>query len=113
LIIGHQGGVVIHFNSRIGDDCVILQNVTLGAASDATFMRGPVLGNRVKVGCGAVIIGGITIGDDVHIGPNTVVTTNIPAGSIVVAPPPRVILLKKKERESAVDCKHDNECVAR
>ena len=72
------------------------QNVTIGAANEETVDRAPVLGNRVDVGCGAVIIGGIVIGDEVRIGPNAIVTMNIPAGSTVVAPAPRIIQLKKR-----------------
>jgi serine O-acetyltransferase len=96
LAIGHQSGIVIHGSSQIGDDCVIRQNVTLGAASAETVQHGPTLMNRVEVGCGAVIIGRIVIGDDVRIGPNAVVTTNIPPGSTVVAPPPRIVQLSKR-----------------
>jgi serine O-acetyltransferase len=95
LTIGHQGGIVIHPFSKIGDDCIIRQNVTLGAGSPETVERAPVLMNRVEVGCGAVIVGGIVIGDNVRIGPNAVVTMNVPAGSTVVAPPPRVIQVRK------------------
>jgi len=96
LTIGHQGGIVIHNSSHIGDDCIIRQNVTLGAASVETVQHGPTLMNRVEVGCGAVIMGNIVIGDDVRIGPNAVVTMNIPAGSTVVAPPPRIVQLSKR-----------------
>lgn len=30
VIFGHQGGIVVHGGSRIGDDCIIRQNCTLG-----------------------------------------------------------------------------------
>ena len=86
---------MIHHFSKIGDDCLIHQNVTLGAATDETIDRGPILGNRVEIGAGAALIGGVVIGDDVRIGPNAVVTMNIPAGSTVVAPPPRIFQMKK------------------
>jgi serine O-acetyltransferase len=101
LTIGHQGGIVIHDSTRIGDDCIIRQNVTLGAASVETVEHGPTLMNRVEVGCGAVIMGNIVIGDDVRIGPNAVVTMNIPAGSTVVASPPRIIQLSKRPLPSS------------
>ena len=56
--IGHQGGIVIHPRSVIGDDCSIHQNVTLGAASDDAWeSQAPVLGNRVALGAGVVILG--------------------------------------------------------
>ena len=45
----------------------------------------------MKVGAGAVLAGPISIGDDVVIGPNAVVMTNVPAGSIVTAPPSRIM----------------------
>jgi serine O-acetyltransferase len=90
LRIAHEGSVMIHPSVVIGDDCLIRQNVTIGIASnDAT--KAPRLGDRVEVGAGAVIIGGITIGDDAHIGPNAVVTMNVPAGGMAVATPARVI----------------------
>lgn len=84
----HQGGIVVGA-ARIGDDCVVRQNVTIGQATyDGPR---PVLGDRVDVGAGAVLVGGIRIGDDVKIGPNAVVTRNVPARSVVVAPPARII----------------------
>jgi serine O-acetyltransferase len=95
ITIGHQGGIVIHPGAKIGNDCIIRHNVTLGAASVETVQHGPILMDRVEVGCGAVIMGNIVIGSDVRIGPNTVVTMNIPAGSTVVAPAPRVVQIQK------------------
>jgi serine O-acetyltransferase len=94
VLVGHQHGIVVHPNAAIGDDCVIIQGVTIGQDRDT---RGgppppaPKLGNRVKVGAGAVIAGDIRIGDDVHIGPNAVVMQNVPAGAIVSAPPSRIM----------------------
>jgi serine O-acetyltransferase len=94
LLIGHQHGIIIHPNATIGDDCLIIQGVTIGQDRDT---RGsfpppaPKLGNRVRVGAGAVIAGDITIGDDVRIGPNAVVMQNVPAGAIVSAPPSRIM----------------------
>jgi serine O-acetyltransferase len=90
LVIPHQGGIVIHPYAEIGDDCLIHQNVTIGAAG-RDWRPSPKLGHRVEVGCGAAIIGKVTIGDDVHIGPNAVVMTNVPAGAILVTNPPRII----------------------
>ena len=72
----------------IGDDCLIRQGVTIGAATKRH--ESPVLGDRVEVGAGAVIAGAITIGDDVVIGPNAVVMSDVPSGSIVASAPARV-----------------------
>jgi serine O-acetyltransferase len=89
--IGHQSGIVIHPNAQIGDDCVIRQNVTIGAPNLDRLDEAPVLGNRVEVGAGAVLLGKITIGDGVRIGPNTVVMTNVPAGATVFTNPGRIV----------------------
>jgi serine acetyltransferase len=50
-----------------------------------------VLGERVFVGSGARILGGLTIGDDAVIGAGAVVTKDVPAGVTVVGVPARQI----------------------
>jgi len=88
LRIAHQGGIVLGAE-RIGDDCVVRQNVTIGQAVVAGPR--PVVGDRVDIGAGAVIVGGVTIGNETKIGPNAVVTSNISPNSLVVTPPARVL----------------------
>lgn len=41
------------------------------------------IGNRVWIGINAAIVGGITIGDDVLIAPNSFVNQDIPSHSVV------------------------------
>lgn len=92
--IAHQSGIVIHPNAWIGDDCVIRQNVSIGAAAgDAAraHQQAPQLGCGVSVGAGAVIVGAVTIGDGAVIGPNVTVLTSVPAGARVIAAAPRTI----------------------
>lgn len=93
VVIGHQSGIVVHPRAVIGDGCFILQNCTLAGPDRPTRsgLDAPHLGNDVRLGAGAVIIGGVTIGDGARIGPNVVVTTDIPAGATVVVDAPRVI----------------------
>ena len=90
--IVHQHGIVIHKLAVIGDDCLVRQGVTIGAAGmREDVVPPPRLGHRVKIGAGAVLAGPIRIGDDVTIGPNAVVMTSVPAGSMVTAPPARIM----------------------
>ncbi|MPR12984.1 serine O-acetyltransferase [Microvirga tunisiensis] len=89
--IGHQGGIVIHQFCTIGDDCMIRQNATIGAADHFSPELAPVIGNNVEIGAGATIIGKIRIGNNVKIGPNAVVTTDIPDSSTVFAPASRIV----------------------
>ena len=94
VLIGHQHGIVVHPNAVIGDDCVLRQGVTIGQDRDTRGQGpgpAPRLGERVQLGAGAVLTGGIVIGDDARIGPNAVVMVNVPAGAIVSAPPARIM----------------------
>lgn len=92
--IDHFGGIVISGDAVFGDDCVIRNGVTVGLRN--TGHRGsPVIGNRVDIGAGAKILGAITIGDDVAIGANAVVLTDIPANSIAVGIPARILPRKR------------------
>ncbi|MCI3924306.1 hypothetical protein MO973_29195 [Paenibacillus sp. TRM 82003] len=94
--IAHQNGIVVHPNSRIGDDCVIRQGVSIGAGmgdGERFAKQAPVLGRGVSVGAGAVVVGGVKVGDDAVIGPNATVMTNVKPGVRVLAPPPRMLAL--------------------
>jgi len=92
VVLGHQAGIVIHANAVIGDDCFLRQNVTLGVINSRGG-QAPKLGRGVSLGCGAVILGGVTIGDRAMIGPNTVVMTDVPADTSVFPSTPRMITL--------------------
>jgi len=88
--IDHFGGIVISGDAVFGDDCIIRNGVTVGLRH--TGQRGaPILGNRVDIGAGAKILGAIRIGDDVAIGANAVVLTDVPSDSIAVGVPARII----------------------
>ncbi|WP_432495562.1 LbetaH domain-containing protein [Kineococcus auxinigenes] len=94
--IAHQNGIVVHPRSRIGDDCIIRQGVSIGAGmgdGERFAQQAPVLGRGVSVGAGAVVVGGVTVGDDAVIGPNATVMTNVKPNVRVLAPPPRMMAL--------------------
>jgi len=91
FFIDHGMGVVIGETAEIGDYVTLFQGVTLGGTGKERGKRHPTLGNHVVVGAGAKILGGITIGDNVKIGANSVVLRNVPANSTVIGVPARVI----------------------
>ena len=98
--IDHFGGIIISGDVVFGNDCVIRNGVTVGLRH--TGVRGaPVIGNRVDIGAGAKILGAIHIGDDVVIGANAVVITDVPANSIAVGIPARI--LPRKDKQAVVD----------
>jgi serine O-acetyltransferase len=73
---------------RIGRNCSVNQLVVIGW-SDRT--RGPILGDNVSVKAGAKILGPITIGDNVTVGANAVVTKDVPPNCVVAGVPARII----------------------
>lgn len=88
LLIPHPNGIVIHPEVRIGPNCLIFQQVTLGTG----FGPGvPVIGGHVDIGAGAKVLGDIKIGDHVCIGANAVVIQNIPSGKTAVGMPARIL----------------------
>lgn len=91
FLLLHQGGIVINAQSVIGDNVTILHNVTLGNTKRGKFIGAPKLGNSIYVGPGAVLVGGITIGDNVLIAPNSYVNCDVPANSIALGNPCKII----------------------
>ena len=91
FFIDHGMGVVIGETAEIGDDVLLYQGVTLGGTGNEKGKRHPTLGNRVVVGAGAKVLGGIRIGDDVKIGAGTVVVRAVPDNSTVVGIPGRSV----------------------
>lgn len=77
---------------NIGEDCQIWQLVTIGKGKSGPGLDNtPVIGNRVKVCAGAIVVGAIDIGDDVTIAAGAVVTKNVPPGCVVAGNPARII----------------------
>jgi len=83
LRISHGVGIVIGGAARLGADAIVLHQVTVGSPSQGRVAEMPVIGDRVFLSAGCKLIGKITIGDDVAIGPNAVVTQDIPSGTRV------------------------------
>ncbi len=76
LKLPHWGTIVISPEAVVGRGCVVHPGVTLGV----NHGRAPQLGDDVYLGPGAKIFGGLSIGDRVTVGANSVVTRDVPAG---------------------------------
>lgn len=87
LIIQHGFATIISAQ-KIGKNCKIYQQVTIGYNHR---LEAPVLGDNVEVCCGAKVIGGVHIGDNVLIGANAVVITDIPSNCVVAGVPAKII----------------------
>ena len=93
VTIWHWGPIIIGGKSKLGERCTLRPPILLGHKTpDAPA---PIVGNDVEINSGVKLIGAITIGDDVIIGANAVVTKNIPSHSIVVGIPGRIVQMRE------------------
>ncbi len=81
------GGVLLNVN-KIGNYCGFNCGCLLGQKSEN---EKPTLGNHVAFGPGAKAIGGITIGNNVFVAPNAVVTKDVPDNCIVGGVPAKIL----------------------
>jgi maltose O-acetyltransferase len=112
----YGGNIAIGPGAFVNFNCVILDvvSVTIGAGSqigpavqiytadhprDAAQRRaGKEFGRPIKIGCnvwiggGAIVLPGVTIGDDAIVGAGSVVTRDVPGGAIVFGNPARAAL---------------------
>jgi serine O-acetyltransferase len=80
-------GVFISAGARLGRNCVIFQQVTIGS-NMLVASRGfgfPEIGDNCYLGAGAKIIGNVKLGDNVRVGANAVVHRDVPSNSVVTA----------------------------
>ena len=86
--LGHGQGAVV-WAQRIGRDCTIYQQVTVGL-SDGELTSLPVLGDRVWLWPGSRVIGA-SVGEEGTVGANAVVLSDVPAGRTAVGIPARLL----------------------
>lgn len=93
FFIGHPYNITINPSVVIGESCNIHKNALIGQENRGRRKGTPVIGNSVWIGINAVIVGKITIGDDVLIAPNSYVNCDVPSHSVVFGNP---CIIKRK-----------------
>ena len=91
VVFEHQHGIIVHGNTVIGDDCTIRQGVTLGIRRPDRLTDAPTLERGVQLGCGAAILGKVTIGEFAEIGANAVVLQDVPAHTLAAGVPAKIV----------------------
>lgn len=92
---------------RIGDDCMIAPKVGIYTAthpvesslriSGREYGKPVTIGNRVWIGAGAILLPGVTIGDDAVVAAGAVVTKDIPGRVVAAGNPARILRHISKE----------------
>lgn len=86
ILFFHSYSTIINAYA-VGKNCRILHNVTLGFKNG----KAPTILNNVEIFPNAVIVGGITIGNNCVIGPGAVVIKSIPDNCVVVGNPSYIL----------------------
>lgn len=93
LHIAHSGGLVVHTDAVLGENVSLSHCVTIGQTIKDGKVLTPVIGDKVYIAPGAKIIGGITIGSNVAIGANAVVTRDLPNNVVAAGVPAKILSL--------------------
>ena len=94
--IQHGHGTVISAQS-VGEHCMINQLVTIGYKGNGC----PTIGNNVRIGTGAIIIGDVKIGDNVNIGAGAIVVHDVPDNCTVCCP--EATIVKRRDPQPSVE----------
>ena len=89
--IGHSGRVIINPEAKIGKNVNVATGVTIGYENRGARKGAPTLKGNCWVGTNSVIVGNVTIEEDVLIAPLTFVNFDVPAHSIVIGNPAKII----------------------
>ena len=93
FVLHNFSGIFIS-EGTIGENCTVQQGVTIGGIRPNIWKgnpKPPRIANDVYIGAGAKILGDITIGNNVVIGANSVVMTNVPDNCTVMGVPARIV----------------------
>jgi serine acetyltransferase len=89
LYIGHHGSIYVGPGVHLGRNCSLSQMVYVAAAGlDGASPR---IGERVYLGPGSKVLGGVRIGNGAAIGANAVVLNDVPENGVMAGVPARLV----------------------
>lgn len=98
FVMCHPYNITISPFATLGNNVNIMKGATIGISAGKR-PGAPKIGNCVYIGLNSTILGGITIGDDVLIAPNSFVNQDVPSHSIVIGNPSRIIQRQDATKE--------------
>jgi serine O-acetyltransferase len=84
LFLDHGTGIVVGETAVIGDDVTLYHHVTLGSRGwwnddpDPAARRHPIIGDRVRIGVGASVLGAVRIAPDLLVRAHSLVLHDMP-----------------------------------
>lgn len=97
LMIYHAGNIVINGGARIGKNCKLHGDNCVG--NNGKTLETPVIGNNVRLGVGAKVIGNVELADDITVAAGAVVIHScmIP-GAVLAGVPARCVKVPSEEK---------------
>jgi acetyltransferase-like isoleucine patch superfamily enzyme len=98
---GQTGGLEIGENVLIGANCVLVtasyryDRLGVSLVEQGLSSKGTRIGRNTFIGSNCVVLDGSSIGDDVIVAPNSVVSGQVPAGTVVSGNPAKVIFRRR------------------
>ena len=86
VFVQHGWATVVDAAS-VGENFWVNQNVAIGWRKNGH----PTIGNNVRIGTGAVVLGDIVIGDNVNIGANAIVVEDVPSNCTICSPKAQIV----------------------
>lgn len=93
LQIYHAGNIVINGMSRVGKNCKLHGSNCIG--NNGKTLDSPVIGDNVRIGVGARVIGGVVIADNVTIAAGAVVVDSFEQEGVTIGGVPARIIKEK------------------
>ncbi len=91
LHLRYIGMILVNPGVKVGNNVNIQAGAIIGQVNRGKHLGCPVIGDKVWIGAYAVIVGSITIGNNVLIAPNSFVTESIPDNADVSGNPAKII----------------------
>ena len=96
VLRGDMGQIRIGQNSNVQDNCVLHENVSVGAGctiGHGAILHGCTVGDHCVIGMGAIVLNGAALAEHCIVGAGAVVTgkTNAPAGSLLLGNPAQIV----------------------
>jgi serine O-acetyltransferase len=97
FVIHGFSGIIIT-DATIGENCTVNQQVTIGRGRPYRGTRReklrppPRLGDNVFLAAGAKVIGDVVVGNNVVVGPNSVVIASVPDNCTLMGVPAKIVL---------------------
>lgn len=97
----YQQGIHIRANTLVASRVTIMSHDHCKRVNNQPLLADVYIGKNCFIAVGAIIMPGVTIGDEVIVGAGSVVTKDVPSNTIVAGNPARIIKTNIKMNERA------------